>query len=589
MAQDEVIRYRGDTTDFDKAVKRVNKSSKSVGTALKGLGSIVGGVAASYLSFRGIMAAVDAYKQQQVAVTRLNNAFDKMGRDGGTIAVLRKQASALQKEGLFGDEMIIAGQAILATYPKITDDLMPKATQVMVDFAAQTGASMETAAKILGRASDGMVGSMAEYGISLSDATKESKDFGAIMADIETQVGGANKVLGQTATGGVEQLKNAFGDFMESAGELLLGTFQPAVRAATEAITDLTDAFSTYFGLHGKEKQRIAQIDKEIQELQIRQISRGYTLADQERAINALLRERQGLRDKLKEDEAAVVSTGGGATGTSPTTTTVVKGKKSGSKKTSTDDPMRRELERTTRLETEKWQRKADIEEAAISQSWDREAEREAELLARMEESMEQEADKWQLKADIEVAATSQKYERIAAVEKKAQEDEAKRKEKHDKRMAKGQQLADDVFTNLANLRNKKLAAIGRIGMIWKQAVATADAIKAGSGLPFPGNLAAIASGVAAVVSNFSALPKFNRGGIVPGGAPYTDRVNASLTPGEAVLPQPLTELLMNAAGAGEGDDDEREPLRLEITLNEDAARFIRAQQVAGSSTGNFR
>ena len=124
---------------------------------------------------------------------------------------------------------------------------------------------------------------------------------------------------------------------------------------------------------------------------------------------------------------------------------------------------------------------------------------------------------------------------------------ERKRKEQL-KREAKGQQLADNLFVNLAATRNDKLAKIGQLGMIWKQAVATADAIKAGAGLPFPANLAAIASGVAAVVANFGAL-KFAEGGIVPGGAPHTDRIPATLTPGEVVLNKEQQRALLNGGG----------------------------------------
>ena len=240
----------------------------------------------------------------------------------------------------------------------------------------------------------------------------------------------------------------------------------------------------------------------------------------------------------------------------------------------------------------------AEVSAEFYEERWKERKEKERELAERdeaerqemLELSMEQEREKWQLMADIETAAVSQKNARLAEIDQKAKEEEAARQKKHDARMAKAQQLADDLFVNLANTRSEKLAKIGRIGMIWKQAVATADAVKAGAGLPFPANLAAIASGVAAVVTNFAAL-KFADGGIVPGGAPYTDRIPAVLTPGEVVLNRDQQMALLRGGGRGidydrmteavsralEGDGD-NPGLKVEIELVGEAGRLIRAR-----------
>jgi hypothetical protein len=71
----------------------------------------------------------------------------------------------------------------------------------------------------------------------------------------------------------------------------------------------------------------------------------------------------------------------------------------------------------------------------------------------------------------------------------------------------------------------------------------------AGTELPFPVNIvAAPIMGAAA----FASVMAFNAGGIVPGTG-RGDVVPAMLTPGEAVLPKAMTEMLTNAASSGSG------------------------------------
>lgn len=69
-----------------------------------------------------------------------------------------------------------------------------------------------------------------------------------------------------------------------------------------------------------------------------------------------------------------------------------------------------------------------------------------------------------------------------------------------------------------------------------KQAEALASGMASASGLPFPANLGAIASIVATITSLFASLPKFESGGIVPGGAFSGDRTLIRANAGEMIL-----------------------------------------------------
>ena len=105
-----------------------------------------------------------------------------------------------------------------------------------------------------------------------------------------------------------------------------------------------------------------------------------------------------------------------------------------------------------------------------------------------------------------------------------------------------------DIFGSLGSIAgsagNDFLAAtmqsMGSIAqMIMQlQSLTTAQGVASASKLPFPANLAAIATVVATVASVFASLPKFAEGGIVGGSSYFGDKLLCRLNSGEAVLTQ---------------------------------------------------
>lgn len=83
------------------------------------------------------------------------------------------------------------------------------------------------------------------------------------------------------------------------------------------------------------------------------------------------------------------------------------------------------------------------------------------------------------------------------------------------------------------------------------QGEAVANATKEGSKMPFPYNLVAIATGIAAVMSAFAALPKFANGGVVGGNSPTGDKILARLNSGEGVLTRAGMGTLYNMMNGG--------------------------------------
>lgn len=97
------------------------------------------------------------------------------------------------------------------------------------------------------------------------------------------------------------------------------------------------------------------------------------------------------------------------------------------------------------------------------------------------------------------------------------------------------------------------LGTVGQIAQMIVQlnALATANGVASASKLPFPANLAAIATVVATIASVFSSLPKFADGGIVGGSSFFGDKLLARVNSGEMILNQGQQARLLSMTEGG--------------------------------------
>ena len=82
----------------------------------------------------------------------------------------------------------------------------------------------------------------------------------------------------------------------------------------------------------------------------------------------------------------------------------------------------------------------------------------------------------------------------------------------------------------------KALMAISKMVIIAQQAESLAKGVSSAASLPFPANLGAIASVIAAITSIFASLPTFADGGIIQGASKIGDYNVARVNDGEMIL-----------------------------------------------------
>lgn len=192
-------------------------------------------VSASVQALQSVMHDLtDAYAVQSAAETRLEQVMrNTMDATDDEIKSIKDLASAQQQLGIVGDEVQLSGAQELATYlskKESLESLIP----VMNDMIAQqygynaTTESAVTIATMMGKVLDGQTGALSRYGYTFTEAQEQILKFGteeeraATLAEVvEQSVGGMNEAMAATPYGRIVQVNNAFGDLMETIGQIV--------------------------------------------------------------------------------------------------------------------------------------------------------------------------------------------------------------------------------------------------------------------------------------------------------------------------------------------------------------------------------
>lgn len=196
---------------------------------------------------------IEGANTQIQAETKLEQAFRATGKASDSeVQSLKEHASALQKVGVIGDEVTMAGMSQLATF-NLNSESVKILTAGMQDLAVNmngvnvTSENMQSIANLVGKVMTGNTSALSRYGITLDEnqekLLKEGDEMqrASTLADILSQnVGGMNEALAQTPEGKATQLANDWGDLKEMLGNALL----PALSKVVGWIQKLVDWFN---------------------------------------------------------------------------------------------------------------------------------------------------------------------------------------------------------------------------------------------------------------------------------------------------------------------------------------------------------
>lgn len=256
-AQKKQIKAAGNV--INSWAKNANSKFKNVAGAV-GKAALALGTLGGVISVAGIKAwsgqAMEAAQAQVEAETKLEAVLGnvKSIASGGTTAIqaAKKElvgvAGKIQKVGVIGDEVTIAGQQQLATFQLSTKSISTLSTG-MDDLLAQqkglnaTQSDAVTIGNLIGKAMTGQTSALSRVGIIMTDAqekvmkTGTEEEKAAAMAQIlKDNVGGVNAALAQTPQGKIKQAQNLYGDMTEEVGKGLLAIKAQIYGVATQAL-----------------------------------------------------------------------------------------------------------------------------------------------------------------------------------------------------------------------------------------------------------------------------------------------------------------------------------------------------------------
>lgn len=215
--------------------KEAEKSSSGFDKLKSGLLKFTAGAVSIAGVVKGFKDVTSAAMESENADNRLNTLMMNVkGTTEKQVNALKDYAAQLQKTGVVEDDTTKVGMSQLATFG-LQADTIKKLTPGLQDLAVSqygvnvSGEQMQSMANLVGKAMTGSAGALTKYGVTLTDAQKKMIEHGteqqrmATITDaLKSNFGGLNESMAKTTAGGLQQLKNSFGDFKEMLGGKLL-------------------------------------------------------------------------------------------------------------------------------------------------------------------------------------------------------------------------------------------------------------------------------------------------------------------------------------------------------------------------------
>jgi hypothetical protein len=162
--------------------------------------SMIGATAGVYALVRGFKAVVNAANEQEDAIRALDAALAPLEEHAGTVSKrLQEQAAALQRVTKHGDETIIKGQALVATFTQ-SEEAIKRSTEAALNLSAAIGMDLNAAFLLMGKAAAGDTATLSRYGIVLDEGIPKSERLAAVLGLIEEKMGGRAQRMGEGAT-----------------------------------------------------------------------------------------------------------------------------------------------------------------------------------------------------------------------------------------------------------------------------------------------------------------------------------------------------------------------------------------------------
>lgn len=215
----------------------------------------------------GVKAAIE----EENAINRLNNALQLSGQySEGASRDMLKFAAEMQKTTVFSDDAIINNAALIQSLGRLSTDGLQRATRAAADLAALLHIDLTQASQMVGKAAEGNVLAFKKAGFQLEEGADKAKTFEKALQAIESRAGGSAAAQTKTFGGAIEQLKNNFGDLVESIGYAIIHneTLMKVLKFVNETIVKVTSSMGGYASEQDRMREKLRGLIGEQAKLQ---------------------------------------------------------------------------------------------------------------------------------------------------------------------------------------------------------------------------------------------------------------------------------------------------------------------------------
>ena len=236
-----LTKIRDDLKNMERTAKKsfasVDSGADKVINTLK---KFVGAAAAIALARKAWMAlnqlakeSVELFKIQEQAVQRLRVSV------GDTTDSLVKYAGELQKVTTYGDEEIVAAQALIANFIK-EEDQIKKLIPAVLDFAAAKQFKLTAAADLVTKTIASETNALTRYGLEVEGAAGSSERLESAVNALNTAFGGTATAIAELDTGQLDQINNRIGDIKEGIGQDVIPLYQEWAKLNEQILTGIS-------------------------------------------------------------------------------------------------------------------------------------------------------------------------------------------------------------------------------------------------------------------------------------------------------------------------------------------------------------
>lgn len=260
--RDLLVKIKGDTSDFEKSIGGVTKSSDGAGLSFAKLtAAVAAGEAIFNIAKVGVEKlagflgdTIKSANASENAMAQLNTVLKSTGGAAGIATNdLTNQAAALQKLTTFSDEAIMSAQSLLLTFTGVKGGVFKEAIPVILDMSQALGQDLKSSTIQLGKAlNDPIQGinALRRVGVSFTQQQRDQIEQMVntnrtveaqrlILKELRTEFGGSAEAAGKTFAGSMERLKNQIDDVKEAIGGAMVQALTPFMQKAADFVAKI--------------------------------------------------------------------------------------------------------------------------------------------------------------------------------------------------------------------------------------------------------------------------------------------------------------------------------------------------------------